>query len=319
MSSILSKGANKTAPKKKPSKTFSGNKTWFVFAIIAAVAAAGLIFAILSQLVSTTTYYVLNQDVPARNQVTQEMLTPVVTSNGSQPRNALGLAEVTDSSAPVYAKYALNTGDILTASNTGGLTSLQEGIPEDYVLASFVADANNAVGGKLSTGNYIDIIAVGGSDSAVAKYALRNVLLTDVSSDPSAIGDTSSQATDENGNPLESSTQTSAQDQLRSGIPALYTVALPPADAAKLALIRDADLLVVLAPKVNQPDENGEFKNFKPADITVTEGQVFSDAPVDNSGKGTDPTFGNGKVSTSETAEEETSEPSASPSESASE
>lgn len=321
MSSILSKGANKTAPKKKPSKTFSGNKTWFVFAIIAAVAAAGLIFAILSQLVSTTTYYVLNQDVPARNQVTQEMLTPVVTSNGSQPRNALGLAEVTDPENPVYAKYAINTGDILAASNTGGLTSLQEGIPEDYVMVSFVADANNAVAGKLSTGNYIDLIAVGGAqgDSSVAKYVLRNVLVTDVSSDPSAIGDTTNQATDENGNPLESSTPTSAQDQLRSGIPALYTVALPPADAAKLALIRDAELLVVLSPKAHQPNENGEFPKFKPEDITVTEGEIFSNTPVDNSGKGTDPTFGNGKVSTSEVAEEEKAEPSASPSPSASE
>lgn len=311
MSSILSKGANKTAPKKKPSKTFSGNKTWFVFAIIAAVAAAGLIFAILSQLVSTTTYYVLKNDVPARSQVTPEMLAPVVTSSGSQPRNALGLAEVSDPSTPVYAKFALNTGDILTASNTGGLTPLQESIPEDYVVASFVADANNAVAGKLATGNYIDIIAIGGNsgDSAVAKYALRHVLLMDVSTDPGAIGESSSQATDENGNPLESSTPTSTQDQMRSGIPSLYTVALPAADAAKLALIRDANIFVVLSPKADSND------SFKPADITVTEGQVFSDAPVGNSGEGTDPTFGNGDVSTSETAE---SEEEATPSESAS-
>jgi len=313
MSSILSKGANKTAPKKKPSKTFSGNKTWFVFAIIAAVAAAGLIFAILSQLVSTTTYYVLKNDVPARSQVTPEMLAEVVTSNGSEPRNALGLAEVSNPDAPVYAKFALNTGDILTASNTGGLTPLQESIPEDYVVASFVADANNAVAGKLATGNYIDIIALGGADSnsTVAKYALRHVLLMDVSTDPGAIGENDTGATDENGNPLETSTQTSTQDQLRSGVPSLYTVALPAADAAKLALIRESDIFVVLSPKKDSEDSKND--SFKPADITVTEGQVFSDTPVGDSGAKTDPTFGNEEVSTSETAEEE-----ATPSESAS-
>jgi hypothetical protein len=308
MSSILSKGAKKDAAKKKPSKTFSGNKTWFVFAIVAAVAAAGLIFAILSQLVSTTTYYVLKNDVPARSQITPEMLTEVVASSGSEPRNAIGLAEV--QYEPVYAKFALNTGDILTASNTGGLTPLQESIPEDYVVASFVADANNAVAGKLATGNYIDLIAIGGPENSsdVAKVALRHVLVMDVSADPSAIGESQNQAKDENGNPLEGSTATSSEDQLRSGIPSLYTVALPVKDAAKLALIRDADLFVVLSPKADSTDK------FTPADITANKGEIFSDKAVDNSGKGTDPTFGNGKVSTSDNADSEESTPSASPS-----
>lgn len=319
MSSFLNKGASKSSAPKKPGKTFSGNKTWFVFAIVSAIAAAGLIFAILSNIVSTTTYYVLKQDVPARSQVTPDMLQEVVASTGSQPPNAMGLEEVTYSE--VYAKFALNTGDIITASNTGELIPLQKGIPEGYVVASFTADANNAVAGKLATGNYIDIIAVGENSgaSAVAKYALRHVLVMDVSSDPSAIGETTEDTTttDPAAATTDATAPKSTQDQLRAGIPSLYTVALPPADAAKLALIRDKQILVVLSPASSD-------KNFKDESISATDGQVFSDTAVGDSGKDTDPTFGQGKEekaadTATPTPAATTPAPSASPSETASE
>lgn len=304
MSSFLNKGASKPTTK-KPGKTFSGNKTWFVFAIVSAVAAAGLIFAILSNIVSTTTYYVLNKDVPARSQVTEEMLTEVVASTGSQPPNAMGLEDV--KFGKVYAKFSLNTGDILTASNTGDLIPLQQGIPDDYVVASFVADANNAVAGKLATGNYIDIIAVGdaGGDATVAKYALRHVLVMDVSADPSQIGASQEPTTTENA--TDAPATTSTEDQLRTGVPSLYTVALPPEDAAKLALIRDKSILVVLSPVSSN-------KKFAPADISVLDGEVFSEGVVGNSGEGTDPTFGQGKNENETPAESTPSSPAPAPS-----
>lgn len=269
---------NKTTTK-KVNKTFSGNKTWFIFAIIAAVAAIAVIFGVLSQAVATTTYYVLNQNVPANSQVMPTMLKEVVTSQGGQPRNALSIGDVTQN--PTYAKYALNMGDIVTASNTGALTPLTEGIPSNFTVASFSAEAKDAVSGKLSTGNYIDLIAISdkGGDGVVAKTVLRHVLLLDVATDPSKIGDT--QATTTKSDAAATDANISTQDQLRVGIPSLYTVALTPEDAVKLALVRDLKVFITLSPK------DSSDKTLSAQDYQKTLGGVFDNTAVGDSGAGT--------------------------------
>jgi hypothetical protein len=315
MSPLLNSKKKDQAPSsaakaKKPSKLFSGNKTWFIFAIISAVAAAAIIFGVLSQVVATTTYYVLGQNVAARSQITPDMLQPVTTSQGGQPGNALDIGEVANK--PTYAKYALKAGDIVTQSNTGDFQPLSQGIPADYVVASFSADAKNSVAGKLETGNYIDLIAISESNAQpVAKYVLRHVLLMDVSADPSSIGESTSSssttdatATDPAATPAQPK---SSQDQLRVGIPSLYTVALPPADAAKLALIKDTPIMVVLSPASSD-------KSFSDQNIQSTQGDVFSDSAVGNSGKGTDPTFGLNEQAASPAVASPSASPSAVPS-----
>lgn len=301
MSSLFSskKKPGTASTSKKPSKLFAGNKTWFVFAIITAVAAAGVIFFVLSQAVSTTTYYVLNQNVPARSQVTAAMLTPVVTSTGGQPRNALTSADVTNT--PTFAKYSLNTGDIVTSSNTGDKTALRAGVPDTDVIASFQVEAQYAVAGKLKPGDYIDIIATstqnGANGQAVAKTTLKHVLLLDVSTDPSSIGSSANPAVQPTGAAGANGAQTgggaSTDDQLRQGVPSLYTVSLPPVDATKLALINRSPLLVVLSSKESDT-------NFKEENTSSTLGQVFDQSPVKDSGANTDPSFGlNGATSKS--------------------
>lgn len=316
MSPLLNSKKKDTAPSsaakaKKPSKIFSGNKTWFIFAIISAVAAAAIIFGVLSQVVATTTYYVLGQNVPAHSKITQDMLKPVTTSQGGQPLNALSIGDV--AAKATYAKYELKTGDIVTQSNTGDFQPLSQGIPKDYVVASFSTDAKNAVAGKLATGNYVDIIAINGSSAQpVAKYVLRHVFVMDVSTDPSVIASDSTagqpvaaEGADPAAPPAEPK---SAQDQMRVGIPSLYTIALPAADAAKLALIKDTPLMVVLSPA------SATDGTFTDENIQSTLGDVFSDAAVGNSGKGTDPTFGQGGTSaTPTTAPSASATPSASP------
>lgn len=312
MSPLLNSKKKDQAPSsaakaKKPSKLFSGNKTWFIFAIISAVAAAAIIFGVLSQVVATTTYYVLGQNVAARSQITPDMLKPVTTSQGGQPGNALDIGEVAKKAT--YAKYALKAGDIVTQSNTGDFQPLSQGIPADYVVASFSADAKNSVAGKLATGNYVDLIAVNaGNSQSVAKYVLRHVLVMDVSADPSTIGSNSSSSSSSAtaGTDPKSATPAqpkSTQDQLRTGIPSLYTVALPPADAAKLALIKDTPIMVVLSPASSD-------KSFSDQNIQSTQGELFGDSAVGNSGKGTDPTFGLNEKAASPAA----ASPSASPS-----
>lgn len=298
-SAFTSKNKDKS---RKVSSIFSGGKTWFVFAILIAVAAAAVVFGVLSQAVATTTYYVLNKDVPANNQILPDMLKAVKTSSGTAPGNAMSVGEV--KRTPTYAKYALKAGDIVSPSNTGPLTPLTAGIPDGYTVASFSADAKDAVSGKIATGNYIDVIATNNDTTgSSAKTVLRHVLVVDVAIDPSKIGDSqkTTTTTDAAGTAASNATgdksqQSSTQDQLRQGIPSLYTIALTPEDAVKLALIKDSKLLITLSPAENK---NG----VTPKNIQESLGNVFGPSNVGDSGAGTKSTYEQGN-----------STPSASPS-----
>lgn len=294
-SAFTSKNKDKS---RKVSSIFSGGKTWFVFAILIAVAAAAVVFGVLSQAVATTTYYVLSKDVPANNQILPDMLKAVKTSSGTAPGNAMTVGEV--KRTPTYAKYALKAGDIVSPSNTGPLTPLTAGIPEGYTVASFSADAKDAVSGKIATGNYIDVIATSNdSTGSTAKTVLRHVLVVDVAIDPSKIGDSqkTTTTTDAAGTAASNATgdksqQSSTQDQLREGVPSLYTIALTPQDAVKLALIKDSKLLITLSPAENK---NG----VTPKNIQESLGNVFGPDAVGDSGAGTKSTYEQGSATPS--------------------
>lgn len=290
MASATSKGSSK--PETSFVDRFNSNKVIYGLALGVALAIAGMVFYILSQVVSTTSYYVLNQNVAARSQIQPEMLTEVVTSDGGQPRNALDLAVVQTS--PTYAKFALNAGDIITDSNTGEKSPLTAGVPDDYTVMSFTASPQNAVAGKLSAGDYIDVISKDES-SGVAKVVLRHVLITDAMTDPSAAADQGSTAGAEaEGDAAAPGANVSAEDSLRGGIPTLYTVALAPSDAVKLEVIRNLPISVVISPNENE-------KNVSPESIFSTTQDVFdSGAEVGDSGKDTDNTFGAGEPEVAE-------------------
>ena len=266
---------NNKKKKKSSNPRTGGSKVWLTVAIGASLMVAGLVFVILSQVTSTVTYYVLNQDVTARSQVTADMLAPVTTAQGGEPRNAIDPSHL--SPDPVYASYDLFEGDILTPSNVGLFTSIQDGIPEDFVVASFSVPAENAVAGKVARGDYIDLIAVGSTEDGgdgIAQYILRHVLVLDTAADLAA----------------ETSSDVAAEDEaVRSGVPTLYTVALPEEDAAKLAAIQGAPLLVVLTPTGYDGEEDDS--------IFVNPSDIFGpDVTLGDSGRGTDPTFSGGEA-----------------------
>lgn len=258
---------------------FEGRKVWFAFAAVTALLVAVGLFVILSQVTSTTTYYVLNQDTPARTQITENMLTEVVTSTGGQPPNALGLADVL--ATPTYALYELNAGDILTSSNTGPLTPINEGIPENFVVATFTAPASYAAGGKIARGDYIDLIAV---DNESATYFLQHVLVLDATIDLDSVA--ASNRTNSDG----SVTPAADSPSVRAGIPTLYTVGLSQEDAAKLALAMQGTIYVVLS-----ADQSSDGV-VTDVDITVDLGSLGG--LIGNSGAGTDKTFGQGGPTT---------------------
>jgi len=280
--------------------SIKGGKVLWGAAIVMAVLVAASMFALLSSVASTSTYYVLNQDVPARTQISPDMMTAVVTSEGGQPRNAATLADV--QTGKVFSKFALNTGDVVSMSNSGPLTAINVGVPDSYVITSFSVEAQNAVAGRVTRGDYIDIIAVTTSTNGDerSKYILRNVLVLDVNSDLTQVSATTA----------DSSTGATASDSAaaRGGIPSLYTVGLPPVDAARLALAANDTLFIVLSPVQNADS------GVDPEDISVNQSDLFGDATVGNAGLGTDPTFQqDGTKATDGTTTQETN-PSASPS-----
>lgn len=271
--------------------SFEGRKLWFFFAAIAALLTAIVLFVILSQVTSTSTYYVLKDDVSARSQITEDMLQEVITSTNGEPPNALDKATIVSES--LYARYSLHAGDILTTSNTGPLNPIEEGLPSGFVVATFNAPASFAAGGKIQRGNYVDLIVVQ-DDSA--SYFLQHVLVLDATVN---LDNASASATQNADGTTTSAANSSA---IRSGIPTLYTVGLSPQDAAKLAIASQATIYVVLS-------SNQTSDPVEPMSITVDLGSL--NGLITDSGAGTDNTF-SGKAKKTTTSGSSSSTPSSS-------
>lgn len=246
-----------------------------------AITVAGLFFFILSQTIPQTSYYVLNQNVPARTLVQPNMLTEVRTTTGAEPRNAMQLGEVQQ--GDVYTKYALSEGDILSPSNAGDLIAVNEGIPKNFVTVSFSVPAENAVAGNLKRGDYIDIIAASGNATEVsskAQYVLRHVLLVDVLDQAVSLSEASGgNSSSGTGEVTETGTEESSSG---SGVANLYTVAVSQQDATKIALLQGVDVLLALSPAEGVQSEES---------ISSSGSEIFGDEPVGDSGAGTSPSF----------------------------
>lgn len=149
-----------------------------VSSAVGIVVFAGIVWFALSQLLATESYYVLNQDVGSKTQVSGSMLTKVETAKGTAPKNAITQAQVLEGN--IYTKIPLSAGDILTPSNTGLNIDNSTGIPDGWSVTTFSIPTVSAVNGSITKGQYFDIIGV--SDSGIAKYIASNILALDVDS-----------------------------------------------------------------------------------------------------------------------------------------
>lgn len=231
--------------------------------------------SLLRSIYETETYYVLNQDVPTRTQISPDMLEPIVTSKDSAPVSAKTVAEV--QTGGVYTRFPLLAGDILTDSNITmeGQSDIASGIPDEWVVTSFSVDADNAVGGRIHRGDYFDMMIANNEGSY---YPFVNILALDTTISLSGA----------------SSNKAAETEEAHSGQTSQYVVGMSPQDAARLHQIVSANsgnIKLVLAPRQNQynaprlSDYTGVF-SFK-AD---TDNKDELDMPK-NMGKGTDYTF----------------------------
>jgi Flp pilus assembly protein CpaB len=239
---------NAPAANKGPLGTLLGpGRTYLVLAIVFALAAMVAVFSILGNATATTVYWVLAKDVAARTQITPDMLVPVETSAGSQPRNAID--DITVSTEPLFSLVPLKAGDVVSSSVVGPLERINAGLPAGMSVASFQIAPEDAVAGKVRRGDLVDVYVkpseTGGDGEgagSVASLALYRLLVLDVTSAPDSVDDSAN--ADQPGANLDPGPESNA---VTGGIPQIYTVAVYPEDAAKLTLIKDDKIFVTLS------------------------------------------------------------------------
>jgi len=188
----------------------------------------------LQSIYQTSTYYVINQDVATRTLITPDMLTAIVTSDGTEPPTSFGIAEI--QSGAYYSKYPLVAGDILTSSNVGALDDISVGVPDNWVITNFSVDADDAVGGRIKRGYYFDMLVTTTEGSF---YPFVNVLVLDTSVD------------------LNNASSNNAADtsEAKSGQTSQYVVGMSPENAALLQDIVSRygnSIKLVLSPRQNE-------------------------------------------------------------------
>ena len=233
--------------------------------IMVAVFVGSLSF--LKNVYQTENYYVLNQSVSARSQISPDMLVQVTTSKGTAPSNALAPADV--QSGLVFSRIALYENDIVTRSNTSGLDDIAVGIPDNWVVTSFSVRADNAVGGRITRGVYFDLMV---STRDGSFYPFVNMLTLDTSTSLNSASGAGAVNTDE----------------AKSGQTSVYYVGATPEDAAILQTIMQQhgnNVRLVLSPRSNA---------YEAPDMTRYEGLFTFDADTFssiNGGEGTDNSF----------------------------
>ena len=299
-----------TTPKidAKKRSFFQDRKMWFWIAAGCGVLTLIVLVIFLQSLVSTTKYYVLNTNIPARTLITTSMLQEEVVSSGGQPPTAYSLSDV--ASNQLYSKTELHAGDILTSSNAGDLIPLRQGIPSSFVVTSFSANPNDAAGGNVKRGDYVDVFYVGDTG---ANLLLQRVLVLDTTTDLSQGNSNSSSnssqssgsgATTTGGSGSAATSSNSAVSAYRNGIPSLYTIGVSQSDALKLAAASKGKFYVVLS----SADE--VTKGATPQTLGMSLNDALN-APAGDSGAGTDSSFGSAKTSSTKTP---STAPSAAPS-----
>jgi len=266
---------------------------WLLALFFALIAGVGTLL-IVGKAANRVSYFVVVADVPARTQITPDLVAEIPVTEDALPPTALSASDIL--SGTEFTEVPLQQGDILTTSVTGPLQKITYKLPKDYVAASLALSPERAVAGKVKAGDYIDIAAVEGD---TAKVVLQHVLVLDVTISPSSIGSAA------NADPNDPDAQPGPEAaQVRGGIPQLYTVGVTQQDFARLALIANDSLQVALSPE----------KTPESLDASANRDNMFSRGGVSDSGAGTGSVFSgeeNGNPETPDATPTATPNPSA--------
>jgi Flp pilus assembly protein CpaB len=247
-----------------------GRWTVWALAIFFALLAGLGTLTLLGQAAERVEYYVVTENVAAGTAITPAVVGAVSVPADAMPQTALTLEDVT--SGQFYSKIPLQAGTILVASVvTLGTQPLADAIPEGYVLASLLVSPENAAGGRVQSGDYVDVVAYNSSAvDPVARVVLHRVLVFEVSVAPGSVADAANTE-------LVDPTGAAQTDNraLYGGEPQLYTFAVSPQDMVRLALIRNLDVYLALtsAPAGSSVDAGASVGDM------FAEGSVGASAP----------------------------------------
>jgi Flp pilus assembly protein CpaB len=259
-----------------------GRWTLWIIAMIFAGLAAGGSLLVLGNSTETKSYWVLEEDVAAGVQITQDMLFEKVSPVSAAPGQAITAEELANTTW--YSKIPLVRGTVMQPSVLTDKVDFIDQAPEGFVIVSILVEPQNAAAGKIIRGDYIDIAAISGNDvsTSLAKVILERVLVLDVTVSPSDIAE-SANSRGEEVNSLDSSA-------LYAGTPSMYLLAVSSTDFAKLAIIRDANLYLALS-----------AKQTASVDTSIRGGDLFLPGAIEPSSGGSNPATDTVGLSAAET------------------
>lgn len=207
------------------------------FALLAGLGA----LMILGQASYRTTYYTITENVAARTPIAMSDVTAISVPQDGVPPTSLSQEDI--ESGNYFARIALNAGTALTKSVvTDGLDPLSAALAPGFVMSSLIIAPENAAGGRIRTGDYVDIAATSGTDSVTStgKVVLQHVLVLDVAVAPETVADAANAEGTDGQVPGPNSAA------LYGGIPQMYTFAVSSTDFVTLALLRNANVYLAL-------------------------------------------------------------------------
>lgn len=234
-----------------------GRWTVWAFSLFFAVLAGFGTLAIVGSAAERVSYFVLTADAAARTQIAPEMVTRVEVPADALPPTALTEEQIV--TGGYFTKIALAAGTVLTSSVvTEGLAPLAEEIPDGFVAASLLVSPENAAGGRIKKGDFVNIIADGEGGS---RLLIHYALVLDVTVAPATVADAAAD------DPSMAPGPDSAA--LYGGIPQVYTFAVSYEDSVALAAIRSLNAYLTLVPGTPRDQ------------VDITRGQdLFGGGPV---------------------------------------
>ena len=241
--------AKLSAGKSSPSGLLKGRWTMWSLAIVFALLTGFGLLTIVGKAADQSTYYVLKADVAARVQITQSMLDVVSTSTNGVPPTALKAGAFVNNN--LFTKIALKKGDVVTSSVVGNWQPLTANLPAGFMIASIKVAPEDAVGGRIKAGDYIDVAEATTGSKSIAKIVLHHVLVLDVTVAPTSV------AQGANANTINQSGTGPDSPSMYAGIPQLYTLAVSTNDFLVLTATRSNSLYL----GISSSDASGTLSN----------------------------------------------------------
>lgn len=240
---------------------FKGRWAIWIIALVFALVTAFGVLSVLGRWADQKTYFVLNKAIPVDYQITQDVLTEVTVNADGVPPTALTADDV--AAGDLYSRLALASGEVLTASVAGPREDFLAELPPGYVLSSISVPPENAVGGRVAAGNYIDIAAVQSVGSTeIAKIILHRVLVLNVAVAPESIADAAATGPNSQAN--------------YDGFPQIYILALSPKDFLTLSLVNGGRIFIALTSE----SATGPLDALVDGSTIFTPGGVPASSPI---------------------------------------